>query len=187
MQESGTIIDYLASTMDLVDLPTLSGDEVSVTLDSYPEKFYTNMVQAYCNDPCIYAPHMSDPYMSDPYMSDPYVSPVTSPDLPPSPPSKKAPKKNSNQRKSSRKGSIEPNDEVNLEEIEVFRQKLKGHRIRRGLTQAQAAKEISELTNRKTSQTSLCRFENSQLHFKNMKALYPFFKKWVCLTSQFEL
>ena len=177
MQEIGTIIDYLASTIDSVDLPALSGDEVTITLDcnNFSENFYTCMLQSYGNEP----------FVTDQYMSDPYVSPVTSPDLsqPPSPRKQKAPRKAFSKRKITRKNSMDGADEILINEIEEFRLKLKQHRIRRGLTQSQAAREISEMTQRKTSQTSLCRFENNQLHLRNMKALLPHFQDWVFMTS----
>ena len=69
--------------------------------------------------------------------------------------------------------------QISAERVEAFRMELKAHRIRLGLTQSEAAKSIAKITNRKTSQTSLCRFENGQLHMNNMINLFPFFYDWV--------
>ena len=65
-----------------------------------------------------------------------------------------------------------------MEEIEQIRIDFKQKRIRLGLSQKQAAASVSQSV-RKTSQTSLCRFENNQLHKKNMLSLAPYLKKWI--------
>jgi hypothetical protein len=70
-------------------------------------------------------------------------------------------------------------------DFDQFRTELKNHRLRLGLTQTDAAKSITKITNRKISQTSLCRFENNQLHTKNMKNLVPYFRNWVGKTSTY--
>jgi len=65
------------------------------------------------------------------------------------------------------------------EAIDRVRLELRRQRVKLGLTQAQAAKQMTSITGRKTSQTSLCRFENNQLHKNNMRTLYPAFKAWL--------
>ena len=68
--------------------------------------------------------------------------------------------------------------DLSMEEIEQIRIEFKQKRIRLGLSQKQAAASVSQSV-RKTSQTSLCRFENNQLHKKNMLSLAPHLKKWI--------
>jgi DNA-binding XRE family transcriptional regulator len=84
--------------------------------------------------------------------------------------------------KTSPRSRSKSSSESNMD-FDQFRIGLKAHRIRLGLTQAEAAKSITEITNRKTSQTSLCRFENNQLHTKNMQNLVPFFRNWMEKTT----
>lgn len=72
------------------------------------------------------------------------------------------------------------NGSMTLEEMDQIRIEFKQKRIRLGLSQKQAAQSVSK-TVRKTSQTSLCRFENNQLHKKNMISLAPHLKKWIQL------
>ena len=74
-----------------------------------------------------------------------------------------------------------PSENMTLEEMNKIRIEFKQKRIRLGLSQKQAAESVSK-TVRKTSQTSLCRFENNQLHTKNMISLAPHLKKWIQLT-----
>ena len=72
-------------------------------------------------------------------------------------------------------------ENMTLEEMNKIRIEFKQKRIRLGLSQKQAAESVSK-TVRKTSQTSLCRFENNQLHKKNMISLAPHLKKWIQLS-----
>ena len=74
----------------------------------------------------------------------------------------------------------ESSENMTLEEMDKIRIEFKQKRIRLGLSQKQAAESVSK-TVRKTSQTSLCRFENNQLHKKNMISLAPHLKKWIQL------
>ena len=74
-----------------------------------------------------------------------------------------------------------PTENMTLEEMDKIRIEFKQKRIRLGLSQKQAAESVSR-TVRKTSQTSLCRFENNQLHKKNMISLAPHLKKWIQLS-----
>ena len=74
----------------------------------------------------------------------------------------------------------ESSQNMTLEETDKIRIEFKQKRIRLGLSQKQAAESVSK-TVRKTSQTSLCRFENNQLHKKNMISLAPHLKKWIQL------
>ena len=74
-----------------------------------------------------------------------------------------------------------PSENMTLEEMDKIRIEFKQKRIRLGLSQKQAAESVSK-TVRKTSQTSLCRFENNQLHKKNMISLAPHLKKWIQLS-----
>ena len=83
-------------------------------------------------------------------------------------------------RKMTRKresGSKIGND-LTMAEVEKIRHEFKQKRVRLGLSQKQAADVVAR-TVRKTSQTSLCRCENNQLHTKNMISLAPFLKQWV--------
>ena len=73
--------------------------------------------------------------------------------------------------------SMTSND-LSIDEIEKIRIEFKQKRIRLGLSQKQAAESVSKSV-RKTSQTSLCRFENNQLHKKNMISLAPHLKQWI--------
>ena len=68
--------------------------------------------------------------------------------------------------------------DLSMDEIEKIRIEFKQKRIRLGMSQKQAAASVSQSV-RKTSQTSLCRFENNQLHKKNMISLAPHLKKWI--------
>ena len=160
------LIDYLAITIDCVELPSFTAEDVSKELDFcttqwYPAesaaKFYTDMVADY-NMNMMNVPE--PPVKQEP----------------------RQPRKIKHSRKPLRR--VKSNDRtVSDSEVEAFRVAFKTHRVRLGLTQAEAAKAISNVTNRRTSQTSLCRFENNQLHPNNMANLYPFFKQWVSVTS----
>ena len=70
------------------------------------------------------------------------------------------------------------NEDIDSAEIDQIRVSFKLKRIKLGLSQKQAAEPVSNQV-RKTSQTSLCRFENNQLHPRNMKSLAPHLRKWV--------
>ena len=177
MMENVDNIDYLAANLGSVDLPILSGAEVYNELEIsfhhfYDEftanGFYTSMLYNYCNDPVI--------------------SPCTSPEVSPSNSPPPSPIQGQSGGKIRRKSSKNRRDsgifEAKSEDFDNFRLQLKRHRLRLGLTQAEAARSISTITNRKTSQTSLCRFENNQLHPKNMKNLYPHFSYWIQATAK---
>ena len=70
-------------------------------------------------------------------------------------------------------------ESITDEDIDRVRLEIRRQRVKLGLTQAQAAKQMTSITGRKTSQTSLCRFENNQLHKNNMRTLYSAFKAWL--------
>ena len=153
-------IDFLASNIDCVELPSLSGDEVWHELEICPAQwytdetgfaFYTNMVNQFNAESATQRIEIRQP--------------------------KKLTRSGKPMRKGRKSDPI--SKPVSKEQLEEFRLELKSHRIRLGLTQSEAAKSIAKVTNRPTSQTSLCRFENNQLHLKNMNNLYPFFKQWI--------
>ena len=178
MLENFEKVEILAANLTISELPILSADEVYQTLEIsfqpfYEQyganNFYTQMIYSYENDPAI------SPGAISPCSSPGAVSPSTSP-------LQKTTGKSRKSRKSRRDSGI---FEGKSEEFETFRMDLKRHRLRLGLTQADAAKSISKITNRKTSQTSLCRFENNQLHPNNMKNLYPHFRFWIQATSKY--
>ena len=159
-----TVIDFLAANIDCVQLPSLSGDEVSNELELctgqwYNEHsasfFYTNMINEYIQEENPLQQELRQPKK------------VIRPGKP-------------MRRHRHRDISVKP---VSKDQLKLFRLELRAHRIRLGLTQAEAAKSIGKVTNRRTSQTSLCRFENNQLHFNNMNNLYPYFKQWLLETQ----
>ena len=164
MQTIENVVDYLAKDIDCGQLPCLSGDEVSFELNLCTSMWYDDF-----NGPCFYS-NMVQGYSYEKVQHSPY-----------------RPTKSNNKRckATNRTTPYKMSETVTKEEIELFRLQLKAHRIQLGLTQAKAAKSISKVTNRKTSQTSLCRFENNQLHIRNMFSLFPHFKQWVVNTQSF--
>ena len=160
MQSIDNMIEYLASTIDNVQLPCLSGDDVIHQLhlctskwytDNTADYFYTNMIQQF-------------------------------PQQTQSIPDRVRPHQRCG-KATRRRSPYASSRDVTNEELELFRIELKIHRVRLGLTQSEAAKSIEQITNRRTSQTSLCRFENNQLNQKNMKNLFLYFKQWLLKTK----
>ena len=115
----------------------------------------------------------------EPKMKRSYHNRSTGPFSRPSPPSR-SPTITSTPTYTSTYAVYESSENMTLEEMDRIRVEFKQKRIRLGLSQKQAAESVSK-TVRKTSQTSLCRFENNQLHKKNMISLAPHLKKWIQL------
>ena len=162
MQNIENVVEYLAKHIDATQLPCLSGDDVSFELE-----LCTSIWYEYCDGSLFY---------NDMVKGYTYQNVQQSPYLPREAPTRKS-------KRNSRTSPYNKSETVSKEELEAFRLELKTHRIRLGLTQAQAAKSIGKVTNRRTSQTSLCRFENNQLHIRNMFTLCIHFKQWVVTTQ----
>ena len=180
-------VDQMASKV--VDLPQLSLEEIILELNSeFSTEIFNCQIKNYENS------YSSSPYY-DPYHSYEPCHPYgyQSPGYPSSPeyltneqnagyvtqlicgspswePKIKTPKSYHYRQQTK--------NDLTLEEIENIRIEFKQKRIRLGLSQKQAAASVSQSV-RKTSQTSLCRFENNQLHKKNMISLAPHLKKWI--------
>ena len=182
-------VDQMASKV--VDLPQLSLEEIFSEFNSeFSTDIFNYQIKNYENS------HISSPYY-DPYNTGIYDScqpyGYQSPSYPSSPeylpseqnggyvrqllcgspswePKMKTPKSYHCQQQIK--------NDLTMEEIEKIRIEFKQKRIRLGLSQKQAAASVSQSV-RKTSQTSLCRFENNQLHKKNMISLASHLKKWI--------
>ena len=115
----------------------------------------------------------------EPKMKTSYRNRSTGPISRPSPPLK-SPTIKPETTHASTYAIYESSENMTVEEMDKVRIEFKQKRIRLGLSQKQAAESVSK-TVRKTSQTSLCRFENNQLHKKNMISLAPHLKKWIQL------
>ena len=164
-------VDQLASTVD--ELPQLSYEEINFELAQLHDDFFNRQISDYISNieyGYQYSPTWSySSNSSDDYQ--PYSPPLKIKAEPIAQTKKWSPKIRSKRCAS---------EEISEHEIDEIRVSFKLKRIKLGLSQKQAAEAVSK-TVRKTSQTSLCRFENNQLHSKNMKSLAPFLKKWIQL------
>jgi hypothetical protein len=157
--------------MSSFNLPELNGEEVFSILNGF--EFGS------INDSALFFDQMIFEYSK-------FIQPLSSPVVSRSPsPSKSFKMKVSRSSPVSPASPYQSNPSspdmelITDEAIDRVRLEIRRQRVKLGLTQAQAAKQMTSITGRKTSQTSLCRFENNQLHKNNMRTLYPAFKAWL--------
>ena len=70
-------------------------------------------------------------------------------------------------------------DASKLRELELFAQQFKLRRIKLGFTQTSVGAALAAVQGTDFSQTTICRFENLQLSFKNACKLKPILKRWL--------
>ena len=170
-----SFLDQLASTVS--EMPPLSFEDIHVELSQlHDHGFFSQQLTDFIE--YQYSPYSTSTYSasSPDYTYQPYSpQPLTVKHEPiwsdQSPPKQWSPKMRNARIRAT--GSAD----MTNENIDAIRVAFKLKRIKLGLSQKQAAASVSEMV-RKTSQTSLCRFENNQLHMKNMKSLAPHLKKW---------
>lgn len=66
-----------------------------------------------------------------------------------------------------------------VKELEDFAISFKQKRLKLGYTQTQVGQALAEINGTDFSQTTICRFENLQLSFKNAQKLKPILEKWL--------
>ena len=70
-------------------------------------------------------------------------------------------------------------DSSEVKELEEFAAGFKQRRIKLGFTQTNVGQALAEVQGTDFSQTTICRFENLQLSFKNAQKLKPILEKWL--------
>lgn len=70
-------------------------------------------------------------------------------------------------------------DSVEVKDLEEFAASFKQRRIKLGYTQTNVGQALAEVHGTDFSQTTICRFENLQLSFKNAQKLKPILEKWL--------
>lgn len=70
-------------------------------------------------------------------------------------------------------------DSTEVKELEEFAAGFKQRRIKLGYTQTNVGQALAEVQGTDFSQTTICRFENLQLSFKNAQKLKPILEKWL--------
>lgn len=70
-------------------------------------------------------------------------------------------------------------DPSKLRELEVFANQFKLRRIKLGYTQTNVGAALAAVHGTDFSQTTICRFENLQLSFKNACKLKPILERWL--------
>ena len=70
-------------------------------------------------------------------------------------------------------------DSAEVKELEEFAASFKQRRIKLGFTQTNVGQALAEVHGTDFSQTTICRFENLQLSFKNAQKLKPILEKWL--------
>ena len=70
-------------------------------------------------------------------------------------------------------------DSIEVKNLESFTQDFKIRRIKLGYTQTNVGQALAEVHGTDFSQTTICRFENLQLSFKNAQKLKPILEKWL--------
>ena len=70
-------------------------------------------------------------------------------------------------------------DSAEVKELEEFAAGFKQRRIKLGYTQTNVGQALAEVQGTDFSQTTICRFENLQLSFKNAQKLKPILEKWL--------
>ena len=70
-------------------------------------------------------------------------------------------------------------DSTEVKDLEEFAASFKQRRIKLGFTQTNVGQALAEVQGTDFSQTTICRFENLQLSFKNAQKLKPILEKWL--------
>ena len=70
-------------------------------------------------------------------------------------------------------------DSEEVKDLEKFALEFKQRRIKLGYTQTNVGQALAEVQGTDFSQTTICRFENLQLSFKNAQKLKPILDKWL--------
>ena len=66
-----------------------------------------------------------------------------------------------------------------MKNLEEFATQFKVRRIKLGYTQTNVGQALAEVHGTDFSQTTICRFENLQLSYKNAQKLKPILEKWL--------
>jgi class 1 POU domain transcription factor len=74
--------------------------------------------------------------------------------------------------------SIDP-DSPEVKDLEDFAATFKTRRVKLGYTQTNVGQALAEVHGTDFSQTTICRFENLQLSYKNAQKLKPILEKWL--------
>ena len=70
-------------------------------------------------------------------------------------------------------------DSHEVKELEDFAHSFKQRRIKLGYTQTNVGQALADVQGTDFSQTTICRFENLQLSYKNAQKLKPILEKWL--------
>ena len=70
-------------------------------------------------------------------------------------------------------------DSGEVQDLEEFARTFKLRRIKLGYTQTNVGQALAEVHGTDFSQTTICRFENLQLSYKNAQKLKPILEKWL--------
>ena len=70
-------------------------------------------------------------------------------------------------------------DSKEVKDLEEFAHSFKQRRIKLGYTQTNVGQALAEVHGTDFSQTTICRFENLQLSYKNAQKLKPILEKWL--------
>lgn len=70
-------------------------------------------------------------------------------------------------------------DSNEVKDLEDFARSFKVRRIKLGYTQTNVGQALAEVHGTDFSQTTICRFENLQLSYKNAQKLKPILEKWL--------
>ena len=70
-------------------------------------------------------------------------------------------------------------DSQEVKELEEFAHTFKQRRVKLGYTQTNVGHALGEVHGTDFSQTTICRFENLQLSYKNAQKLKPILEKWL--------
>lgn len=70
-------------------------------------------------------------------------------------------------------------DSQEVKELEDFAHSFKQRRIKLGYTQTNVGQALADVQGTDFSQTTICRFENLQLSYKNAQKLKPILEKWL--------
>ena len=70
-------------------------------------------------------------------------------------------------------------DSPEVKELEEFALSFKSRRVKLGYTQTNVGQALAEVHGTDFSQTTICRFENLQLSYKNAQKLRPILEKWL--------
>ena len=161
-----TFLDQLASSV--AEMPQLSYEEINWELSQIHDGYFAQQISDFATSYESYSPYSS-------YSASPDYQPYSPPIIKVENTWPYEPKKRSPKAPRKKRSTPEAYSSAEIDEVRVA---FKLKRIKLGLSQKQAAESVSKQV-RKTSQTSLCRFENNQLHEKNMKSLMPHLKKWI--------